>query len=1045
MMTKPRTTMEDLRLSFPFLGIFFLLLCGALPAEARADDGIFPAASMAKPFIDFDGRGFLVNGKRTFLVSGSLHYSRVPRALWRDRILRMKRAGFNTVQTYAFWNFHEPREGKWDFAGDKNLDAFLKLIHEMGMYAVVRPGPYVCAEWDSGGYPVWLRFKPGVRVREDNPEFEAVVDRWYEKVIPILAANQIHRGGAVLMVQLENEHPQGWGRDMPNGYFRHLREKAVSLGLEVPYFFSGLHHGNDPAGSQPWDSKGRANPWYTTEFWPGWYDLYGPLSTDRFRHFDRGTWKILAYGGNGYNFYMLHGGTDFDTWNNDEVASSYDYGGAIGQAGDLRPIYYRFKRAAWFARTFASILEDSENATDVYKGAVTSPAIRVTARKSLAGTLLFLDNNSNNLVGTQVRGEDGAVSPSEGSLLLLPGEIMPVVQNYKLLPEVTLQMAAARILGIVQQGDTTTLVIYGMPHRHLPDRPYVASITQLPEDRAEMRFEVPAEGVRILKGAPASMPADSALIHAETDPGHVVLKTGFSTTSPEEYVFAVGSHKVRILAVRDDLADRTWFLNEGDRSRILMGPWYVGEVAAKGEALRCMAENAMFGWTPAEVEGMTLYDEGAAPQHLHAVLPTSEALTATYKTPELSAWQMRRADAEAAPNYFASGWKFSIQPLPMGADGDNSAYSWYRVPVRVPKAGAYTLTFSDAGDWVAAFVNGQRAANSKIKQRFYAPVPRTLDVPLKAGENTLAIFAAHYGRHKLFNYLGPLDKIDAKGVAGPVTISAQVNRRVTVTKWRWKADDRGEAAAPEMTAPPLPNRGEDWQAASINDDVFHGRRGYVWFRTTLESVPGPHRRLHFEAVDDNATVYLNGKRLLHHEGWNTPFDVPLDTAWHEKGPNLLAVLVQNTDGPGGIMGAVDLAGGEEGGGLPIRGWRMRGGIGDPMGAGRSWQPVTGITGPGVPAFYRAEFTTTPPATLGAHPVLRVSLTGMSRGFVWLNGHNLGRYPEKVAVDGLWLPDCWLKPGKNTLVCFDEEGNSPASIQLVMEPAASRTVIEMTVP
>ncbi|MDQ2686697.1 MAG: beta-galactosidase, partial [Armatimonadota bacterium] len=126
-----------------------LLLLATLvsgPHATRADDGIFQPSAAAKPYIDFDGKGFLINGKRTFIASGCLHYPRVPRALWRDRLLRFKRAGFNTVQTYCFWDFHEPQEGKWDFTGDKDLDAFLKLVKSLGMYATVRVGPYVCAE-----------------------------------------------------------------------------------------------------------------------------------------------------------------------------------------------------------------------------------------------------------------------------------------------------------------------------------------------------------------------------------------------------------------------------------------------------------------------------------------------------------------------------------------------------------------------------------------------------------------------------------------------------------------------------------------------------------------------------------------------------------------------------------------------------------------------------------------------------------------------------------------------------------------------------------
>ena len=149
------------------------LCCIATARLARADDNIFPPALTAKPFINFDGRGFLINGQRTFIVSGGLDYARMPRELWRDRLLRLQRAGFNTVQTDVCWNLHEPREGQWDFSGARDLAAFLQLVHEMGLYAVVRPGPYVGDAWDSGGLPVWLRFKPSVRMREPNATFEA--------------------------------------------------------------------------------------------------------------------------------------------------------------------------------------------------------------------------------------------------------------------------------------------------------------------------------------------------------------------------------------------------------------------------------------------------------------------------------------------------------------------------------------------------------------------------------------------------------------------------------------------------------------------------------------------------------------------------------------------------------------------------------------------------------------------------------------------------------------------------------------------------------
>jgi len=131
---------------------------------------------------------------------------------------------------------------------------------------------------------------------------------------------------------------------------------------------------------------------------------------------------------------------------------------------------------------------------------------------------------------------------------------------------------------------------------------------------------------------------------------------------------------------------------------------------------------------------------------------------------------------------------------------------------------------------------------------------------------------------------------------------------VPISSWRWKADDQGPTDAATLAAPTLDTSGAGWQSAHTGDDVFQGRVGYAWFRTSLPSIPGPHRELQFQGVDDNATVYLNGRRLAYHAGWNDPFDVTLDPAWRPAGPNALAVLVQNTAGQGGIIGSVTLGG-----------------------------------------------------------------------------------------------------------------------------------------
>src|ERR1700744_2796568 len=171
---------------------FIAVICGLTPKtlHAQVNDFMFPSAPTAKASIDVDGKGFIINGKRTFLVSAGLEYARIPHQLWYDRLLRLKRDGFNCVEVYTFWNFHEPHEGRFDFSGDHDLDAFLKTVKQLGMYAIVRVGPYYCAEWDSGGYPIWLRFKDNMLVRSPNAEFEKYMDRFFDKLIPVVTNNQ---------------------------------------------------------------------------------------------------------------------------------------------------------------------------------------------------------------------------------------------------------------------------------------------------------------------------------------------------------------------------------------------------------------------------------------------------------------------------------------------------------------------------------------------------------------------------------------------------------------------------------------------------------------------------------------------------------------------------------------------------------------------------------------------------------------------------------------------------------------------------------------
>ncbi|MGF7081267.1 beta-galactosidase [Mucilaginibacter sp. UYCu711] len=839
-----------------FLFCIFLLItvtfASAQPGTGTPtrNDHIFPSAIAAKPFINYDARGFLINGKRTFITSASMEYARVPRGLWRDRLLRLKRAGFNTIEMYTFWNFHEPNEGKFNFAGDHDLNAYLQLIKSMGMYAIVRVGPYVCGEWSMGGYPIWLKFKPGLRVREDNPQFLSAVDHFFDKLIPIVTKNQINHGGAVIMVQLENEHRAGWGTIIPNNYFKQLQNKTVGLGLQVPYYFSGLHSGNDPSGDfTSLDDPARPNPWFCPEYWGVWFLNYGPQELDS-TLYDRRTWKMLAHGANGYNVYMAHGGSNFEYFNDKDNAASYDYGAAVGQAGDLRPIYYAFKRANWFAQSFQSVLENSLDEQN-NKPLVSDTNIRVTVRKSPTGSISFLDNADS--IAHKFKFTLPANVPVRTSteIKLAAGEIMPLVQDYQLTPQVKLVWAPTKIYSIIPQGKTTTLVVYG-----------VAGTT------AQLYFNIKGDA----KAAPANFKLVDGLLNFHTD----------ITSSAVAYSFA----DVKIIVVNDELATRTWFAEANGQNHIIIGPDYAADLISKDNKLSLVTEEP---WFTHNTYPTWIFKPVGSVMQPAAPVKMIKRMVEVNPGP----WQAKEAAWPLHPrvNYIES--LVTDDPQQMGADGDVSAYAWYSHAFQVKETGSYIVHFTNVSDRAALFLNEKRIDTGEVFNK---------DQPLylKKGINALVLYTAHNGRNKLIFKIGRIDTLDVKGLSGPVTLQ--------------KANGKGP--------------------------VIH-----------------------------------------------------------------------------------------------LKGWGLKGGIIDP-------HPLTGWKSPPVktarvPYLYRATLNL--PLSKQSYAIWRVNTTSLSYGSVWVNGHNLGRYPEKIKINGMYIPECWLKPGANTIVIYDENGVSPKDVRIEAEQVASRDV------
>ncbi|WP_114938704.1 beta-galactosidase [Mucilaginibacter endophyticus] len=972
-----------------------LLITGFTAAHSQgSNDHIFPASAIAKPFIDFDSKGFLVNGKRTFIASAGLEYARIPHELWYDRLLKIKRAGFNCIEIYTIWNFHEEKEGKFNFSGDRDLGKFLDIVKQLGLYAIVRVGPYYCAEWDNGGYPIWLKFKKGLRVREDNKPFEQYVDRFFDHLLPVVFQRQINKGGAVILVQLENEHPNGWGTIMPDGYFKHLQAKALNMGMQVPYFFSGLHHASDPAGDGKLDDDKRPNPWFSTEFWAVWYSQYGAKPGDA-ELYDRRTWKIIAHGGNGYNYYMAHGGSNFGYTNNDEDAASYDYGTGIGQAGDLRPIYYTFKRAAWFSRSFQDVLENSTNASDNYKGIAADTAIKVSARTSPAGDLIFLDNPGIAKVSTSlnIKGSEDLFAGKKISLQ--SKEIYPLVHNYKLNEDITLDWALTRVFAVVKQVNTTTIVVDAEAG-----------------DPLLLRFNTKVK-------------ASSASASVNVNNNSVLINEQMPATpdKPVECTFNAGSQTIRVLAMNRALTDKTWITETDGKNYIITGLNYVGDASIKNEQFKLTTETPL---AQNAVQKAILYTDSKG-----IAFSIDGQKSNQQQTISLSNWQFKTAAINAATNVNTSGWLKSTDPQPMGADADVTADAWYRTTLNIPSNGKYTLQVKGGGRG-QAFIDGKPAAKWKLNDN-------ELTLNLTKGKHTLAVFAAHDGRDKLAAYLGPIDEVDSKGLFGKAFIKKGGPFISELADWYFaKASKKDDV----KQGPPAFDTSV-YKKYKIGNDVFNLKEGYAWFHTVIPQQPAGTAKIQvlFKSVDENATVFINGKQVIHHDGWNQPFEVNITDAEILKHPVDLTVFIENYSNEGGIDQPVKIN--AIGDATAVTNWQLKGGPGDAL-AAQGWTKADAAKQmKNAPVFYRTTFSL--PASNGNTFIWRFDPEGLGHGSVWVNGHNLGRYPEKLDMKSLYIPECWLKPGLNQVVVYDEDGDSINKTRIVAEEAAGRSIKEYSIP
>ena len=422
--------------------------------------------------ISYDNKAFIIDGRHRFIYSGEIHYFRVPRELWKDRIIKAKRAYLNCISSYIPWNWHEFKEKVFIFNNEKDIEFYINLCKELGLFFIARPGPYICSEWDNGGHPNWLFMKTKI-FRTLDKEYFTYAKRWYDIILPIIARNSINEGGPVILLQIENEY--FWGNipfllklyEIAKEYVGDLpvitNENKYIRGTEI---IDTLDSYPTPWQIEEFDKKieeyineQKEKPKMFMELEGGWFSTFGSKLPTCRGSFPASWTEILiktaiGYGLNGINIYMFHGGTNPEYFTAKYITTSYDYEAAIDEYGKLTDRYYVIKRIGAFLKYFENYIVNS-----VFKG-YENPSckenVKVLRRVHKNVVINFVRNLANKTESIELCSNN-----EKFEIELKPRSMKIILTEFKLADGIlTIDYCTSEPLALLDYGDAIFLVFY---------------------------------------------------------------------------------------------------------------------------------------------------------------------------------------------------------------------------------------------------------------------------------------------------------------------------------------------------------------------------------------------------------------------------------------------------------------------------------------------------------------------------------------------------------------------------------------------------------